>query len=80
MSQQGARRKHQNKKYLEKKAEETLSCDEAVALMIDTNLSEGQYIGKRSVSLGKNCFLYTPYHQVLEAKKQCYPLIIHGLK
>ena len=62
------------KKYLQKKPEETLSCDETVALMIDNNLSEGQYIGIRSVSLGKNCFLYPPYHQVLEAKKQCYPL------
>ena len=61
------------KKYLKKKPEETRSCDEAVALMIDKNLSKGQYIGIRSVSLRKNCFLYPPYHQVLEAKKQCYP-------
>ena len=41
--------------------------------MIDNNLSKGQYIGIRSVSLGINCFLYPPYHQVLEAEKQCYP-------
>ena len=57
------------KKYLLKKPEETLCYDEAVELMIDNNLSKRQYIGIRSVSLGKNCFLYPPYHQVLEAKK-----------
>ena len=74
MSQQVARLKHQNTRNIfKKKPEETLSCDEAVALMIDNNLSKGQYIGIRSVSLGKNCFVYPSYHQVLEAKKQCYP-------
>ena len=61
------------KKYLHNKRKETLSGDEAATLMIDNNLSKGQYIGIRSMSLGKNCFLYSPYNQVLEAKKRCYP-------
>ena len=67
----------EHKKYLQEKPEETLSCDEAVALIIDNNLSKGQYIGIRSVRRGMNCFLYTPYHQVLEAKNS---VILHRLK
>lgn len=59
--------------FLEHKPVNQHSCDAALALIIDNNLSKNQYVGIRSASIANNCRLYPPYYLVLNAKKKCYP-------
>lgn len=53
--------------------EGVLSPEEALAMLIDNNLSKKQYNGIRNVALKVNSQMYPSYNRVLEAKKQCYP-------
>lgn len=51
----------------------TLTLDETVALIVETNLSKSQYTALRRIFLGKNCNILPAYSKVLAAKKNCYP-------
>ena len=50
-----------------------MSPDQALALLIDANLSSNQYNIFRNRAKQFNCELYPLYHKVVEAKKMCYP-------
>jgi len=56
------------------KMPQNLSSDQALALLIDANLSRLQYNAMRFHVSHINSKLYPPYHLVHEAKKKCYPL------
>lgn len=46
---------------------------EALALMIDANLSKSQYLKMRKSAKQRNANLYPSYNKVLLAKQNCYP-------
>lgn len=47
--------------------------DEALAFFVDKKLTKDQYISMRQISKAHNADIFPNYHQLLEAKKQCYP-------
>ena len=47
--------------------------DEALSLMIDTDLTKQSYQTLRSTTKRKNVDIYPPYNHVREAKQKCYP-------
>ena len=47
--------------------------DEALALMIDTDLTKNSYQTLRTTTKRKNVDIYPPYNHVREAKQKCYP-------
>lgn len=51
----------------------TLSNNEALAFIVDMNLSRHQYTTMRKMAVKHNHDLYPSYQTVLEAKKQTYP-------
>lgn len=61
------------RKSFEKQPEKVFSNDEALALLIDNNLSKSQYCGIRCANRDKNPKLYPPYNEIVNAKKNCYP-------
>lgn len=48
--------------------------DEALALMVDTNLSVHQYNIIQHQAKSRNANIYPPYNRILKAKKMCYPM------
>lgn len=50
-----------------------LAPDQALALLIDANLSSNQYNIVRDQAKNHSCTLYPPYYVVKEAKRLCYP-------
>lgn len=50
-----------------------LSPDEALAFLIDKNMTKDQYISTRKICKDHNADIYPNYHIVLDAKKLCYP-------
>lgn len=50
------------------------SADEALAMMVDGNLSTYQYETIQRQAKSRNANIYPPYYRILEAKKMCYPL------
>lgn len=51
----------------------TMSSNQALAVMVDSNLSTHQYKVIRQQAKSMNCRLYPPYYKVKEAKELCYP-------
>lgn len=49
------------------------SPDEALALMVDLNLTTSQYIHLYNQGKQQNSDIYPPYNQIVEAKGRCYP-------
>ncbi|XP_037024136.1 uncharacterized protein LOC119066024 [Bradysia coprophila] len=49
------------------------TANEALALMMDTQLSTHQYSIIQQQAKARNANIYPPYYKVLEAKKLCYP-------
>jgi hypothetical protein len=47
--------------------------EQALALMVDINLSSRQYKLLRAQATTFNCKLYPPYYKVKESKQLCYP-------
>ena len=54
---------------LETPKDNQMSPDQALALLIDANLSSNQYNIIRNQAKQFNCELYPPYHKVIEAKQ-----------
>ena len=50
-----------------------MSKDEALAFIINTNLSKSSYQCIRNTSRKQNANIYPSYHEVRNAKEQCYP-------
>lgn len=61
------------RKPFEKPPEKVFSSIEALALLIDNNLTKSQYCRIRSANRDKNPNLYPTYNQIAVAKKECYP-------
>lgn len=61
------------RKYLESSKPVGLSPDQALALMVDANLSTHQYRTIREQVKGINKKIYPPYYTVKAAKQLCYP-------
>lgn len=53
------------------------SAEEALALIEDTKLSKYQYESIHFQTKKRNADIFPSYHQILEAKKKCYPEKIH---
>lgn len=51
--------------------------DEALAFIIDNNLTKEQYINIRRSSKLRNCDIYPSYDNILLAKEKCYPDNLH---
>ena len=61
------------RKSCEKQPEQVFSNEEALALLIDNNLSKSQCCGIRFANRAKNPKLYPPYNEIVAVKKHCYP-------
>lgn len=55
------------------KEEKKFTPEEALALFLDLKLSKHQYSQLRQRAMGKNVDLFPAYHDILSAKKECYP-------
>lgn len=53
----------------EKKNVEPYSADDALAFLMDNNLTKNQYIHVRTGAKSRNANIYSTYKNVLEAKK-----------
>ena len=62
------------RKLLQMNEEKTLSDNDALSLLIESRLSKNQYLILRQTSKGKNCKLFPPYSNVLQAKKTTTPM------
>ncbi|CAH0563057.1 unnamed protein product [Brassicogethes aeneus] len=58
---------------LETKKPIAMTSDEALAHMLDNDLTKQQYLNVRLTTKQRNADIFPPYDQVLEAKKRCYP-------
>lgn len=57
----------------ELKPVKTYNTDEALALLVDLQLSKPQYEQLRKQSIDRNAKLLPPYYKVADCKKSCYP-------
>ena len=55
------------------KSQETFTPDEALSLLIETDMTKHAYQTLRSSTKRKHIDLYPPYNDVREAKRKCYP-------
>ena len=59
--------------FREKKEAVPLTQDEALAVLVEADLSKYQYTLIRLVLKSKHADVLPPYDQILEAKGRCYP-------
>ena len=50
-----------------------MSCEQALALKVQLNLSDKQYQILRNSSLQQHANIYPTLHEILKVKDQCYP-------
>lgn len=53
------------------------SNEEALAFLIDNDLTKTQYVNIRLGAKNRNCDIYPSYEKIMEAKQACYPLNMH---